>query len=165
MTNSDQTRTLVSERGRWWAGLGVLVFAALALVVILSMGRMGEVPRIDPELSAARQVLLALTLYAADEPSAKIEKLDDLLVKGYLEDDSLIYGTASDGTKRARWVFLGYDPSQLGSTPVLISAEPHDGERAVGTNDTSVELMPESFFQTWARKQGIQTDAASAARK
>lgn len=155
MANSDHPKTARPGRGLWWGGLGVLVLAAVASLMMSARGKMRQRDEITRDIADARQVIIALRLDAADEGGGRIEKLDDLLRKGALLDESVLYKALPDGTKQARWIYLG-DAADLqhGSLPLIVSAEPRNGKRIVGTSDTSVEVMREEAWQAWLRDHG-----------
>jgi hypothetical protein len=138
-----------------WTALGALLVGAVGWLVTNAHAKLSAKDAITAEFAAARQVALAVRLYAADEGGLTVEQLDDLVRMGVLKDDSLIYKTLPNGTKRARWHYFPFTDSQQGGKPVLVSTESlNGGKRIVVTADTSVELMKwDDRSEEWLRKQ------------
>jgi hypothetical protein len=140
--NSKHSRESSTTLPLLWGALGALLVGAVGGLTSNIWASMAAKRAFTAEIAAAREVIIALRLYAADEGGVTVKHLDDLVRRGVLEDDSLLYKTLPDGTKKARWHYFPFNDSGEGGKPVIVSTETYSGgKRIVATTDTSVELF------------------------
>jgi hypothetical protein len=127
--------------------LGSIIVAAIASFAANIHGKLIARDEFTRDIADARQVLLALRLYEAEEPFTKIGSLDDLVRSGALLDDKPLYRTLPDGSKQPRWIYFGLRWDQEGGEPVIASTRSHHGKWIVGTGDTSIKVVRDDFWE------------------
>jgi hypothetical protein len=127
--------------------LGAIIVAGIASFAANIQGKLTARDEISRDIANARQVLLALRLYEAEEPFTKIASLDDLVRSGVLSDDKLLYRTLPDGKKQPRWIYFGFRADQEGGEPVIASTRSYHGKWIVCNGDFAVEVVRDDFWQ------------------
>lgn len=107
-------------------------------------------PSITRQISNARQLIIAVRLYAADESGTFPARLEHLLTAGALEGlaefERLNTFTGDTNEPPAPWIYVrGLRDAAPEGLPIIIAPFSYkNGRRIVGTNDTAVELMKPS---------------------
>ncbi len=126
--------------------LGGIMVAGIASLATNIQGKLTARDEFSREVADARQILLALRFYEAEEPFTKIVSLDDLVRSGALSDDKPLYRTLPDGTKQARWIYFGFRGDRDGGEPVIASTRSYHGKWIVGTSDVAIEVTRDDFW-------------------
>ena len=98
-------------------------------------------------LSTAKQVFLAVRMYAEDNKGKLPEKLEDIMPK-YCTTDAVLWSTGGDGKTKVRWQY--FPNHKFGEEPraIILSSLPNpDGYRVIGFTDESVNIVPSEEFK------------------
>lgn len=165
------TRSIVASRGTTWQWRWSICISALFLVIFgvsLAIGGIAHqavwLARADKWISGrssgtitkqianARQLTIAVRLYAADEGGRYPARLDELITSGSVGGLDFLEQTLFSwppGEPPSSWIYVrGLSESAPAYLPIFISPGTfQDGKRIIATNDTSVELMKPSTIR------------------
>ena len=92
-------------------------------------------------LSNAKQVAIALRMYADDHENQFPKTLEEIMPK-YCTSDKVLWNTVADGKTKARWQYSPDHKPDEEPIAIIITSSPNSkGQRVVGYTDGSAAIL------------------------